>query len=154
MTYSWIEVPDSGYRTVGLAYQYASSSTEAIGSLSSPLTLIFSPSHSFHTSRERKEGEEGEEEEKELAWRPWSTIFFLISRLWRLGACFWSFVEDQTSTLLGFELGLKLLLRLDWKDSSSHLEIERASFAIGLVHKPDECFRCVLGAQHVFYPMW
>nr|CAD1827479.1 unnamed protein product [Ananas comosus var. bracteatus] len=81
----------------------------------------------------RREGEEEEEEEaeKELAWRPWSTIFFLISRLWRLGACFWSFVEDQTSTLLGFELGLELLLRLDWKDSSSHLEIERASFAIG-----------------------
>nr|CAD1829992.1 unnamed protein product [Ananas comosus var. bracteatus] len=80
--------------------------------------------------RREEEEEEEEEEEKELAWRPWSTIFFLISRLWRLGACFWSFVEDQTSTLLGFELGLELLLRLDWKDSSSHLEIERASFAI------------------------
>nr|CAD1829994.1 unnamed protein product [Ananas comosus var. bracteatus] len=28
-------------------------------------------------------------------------------------------------------MGLEPLFRLDWKDSSSHLEIERASFAIG-----------------------
>nr|CAD1824790.1 unnamed protein product [Ananas comosus var. bracteatus] len=73
----------------------------------------FSLPHTLPTLLEReREGEEGEEEEKELAWRTWSTIFFLISHLWRLGACGWSFVENQTSTLLGFELGLKLLLRL------------------------------------------
>nr|CAD1837508.1 unnamed protein product [Ananas comosus var. bracteatus] len=61
----------------------------------------------------RREGEEEEEEkeEKELAWRLWSIIFFPIFSPWWLRACGWSFVENQTSTLLGFELGLKLLLR-------------------------------------------
>nr|CAD1827470.1 unnamed protein product [Ananas comosus var. bracteatus] len=98
-------------------------------SASPPLSLSFSLPHTLPTLLEReREGEEGEEEEKELAWRPWSTIFFLISRLWRLGACFWSFVEDQTSTLLGFELGLELLLRLEWKTSTSHLRIKRGFF--------------------------
>nr|CAD1822808.1 unnamed protein product [Ananas comosus var. bracteatus] len=102
-------------------------------SLSSPLTLIFSPSHSSYTFRESKGRRRRRRRGEELAWRPWSTIFFLISHLWRLGACGWSFVEDQTSTLLGFELGLGLLLRLDLKDSNSHLEIVRAFFAIGKV---------------------
>nr|CAD1827911.1 unnamed protein product [Ananas comosus var. bracteatus] len=77
-----------------------------------------------------REGEEGEGEERSLlrgfgasSSFPFLTLVALSLRL--------ELVEDQTSTLLGFELGLKLLLRFDWKDSSSHLVIERASFAIG-----------------------
>nr|CAD1834513.1 unnamed protein product [Ananas comosus var. bracteatus] len=74
----------------------------------SPLSLLH-----FHTlpcTLERKrEGEEEEEEGEgeELTWRLWSIIPFLSSQYWWLRACGWSFEEDQTSTLLGLELGLE-----------------------------------------------
>nr|CAD1835022.1 unnamed protein product [Ananas comosus var. bracteatus] len=42
-----------------------------------------------------------------------------------------SLFEDQPSTLEDFGAWFGASKRLDWKDSNSRLEIERASFAIG-----------------------
>nr|CAD1839619.1 unnamed protein product [Ananas comosus var. bracteatus] len=90
---------------------------------------------------EREEEERKEKKKKKkkrrritfggLGASPSSHFLTLVASSLRLKLC-----GDPTSTLLGFELGLEHprdlepLFRLDWKDSSSHLEIERASFAI------------------------
>nr|CAD1820408.1 unnamed protein product [Ananas comosus var. bracteatus] len=79
--------------------------------------------------KEKKKKKKKKELKGEQAWRPWSIFLSLISHLWRLRACGWSLVVDQSSTLEDFELGLEHprepLLRLDLKNSNSHLELEK-----------------------------
>nr|CAD1824791.1 unnamed protein product [Ananas comosus var. bracteatus] len=60
---------------------------------------------------EREEEEGRRRKEKESLLRAWSITFTLSSSFWWVGACFWSFVVDRSSTLEDLELGLKLLRR-------------------------------------------